>query len=742
ARVVKLVADNLNIVIPIVAALGGLLLATVVPAIVSSMTAMLGLNAAMLANPIGIVVAAVAGLIALLYTFRDEISICGMSVSDWATTAGHAFDIVVETITGLVMPVIEQLQKWWGDLTEFVNEKVGGWQALFDAVMSAIGAYVSLHINTVINIFQTAYYVITGVWNNAPQFFAALGNAISNAFSTAIANMVNWCIDQLNSLISFANSATARLPFGLGSGLQMDLIQKKAGGGSVSAAFDGVAGMLGQGWEGVKERMGQDHVGKVFKRAQARTMAGKQRDADNAYGGGKSGGGKPSSKPAGGGRKGGSGRKGGKKGGSGKKGSEKQQDPMQAWEEEIKAQKLAFEEMQLNAEEHREWDLKAELAYWQKKLATVDKNSKTGIKLREKILGLQKELRKKQLEDERRSIQEAEKIAQHKLDMEQENALHLLETAEASQLQRLDAEENFERRRYELKREALLKLAALEEAAGNTDKARQIRDGIADLERGEEGRRQKSGHKREQTRKGEMPTFGEMMKSGGKNVWKEAENQLGQALTGMLTRTQSFRKSMQQAFKAISQTFMQEMVTKPLMQTMQRLVQESALWQMFFGTKNMLETEAATKTATTKTTETSTVVGQNATQAGSGAAAALASIPYVGPALAVAGMAAMIAAVMALIGGGGGGGTTTTTTRIPSAAGGWDIPAGLNPLTQLHENEMVLPAEHAQTIRDMAGQSSGGETVIINTTGGDFIHKKDLAKLMRQMNRDFKFVGR
>ncbi|EMT0973622.1 hypothetical protein JTS87_002047 [Neisseria gonorrhoeae] len=53
---------------------------------------------------------------------------------------------------------------------------------------------------------------------------------------------------------------------------------------------------------------------------------------------------------------------------------------------------------------------------------------------------------------------------------------------------------------------------------------------------------------------------------------------------------------------------------------------------------------------------------------------------------------------------------------------------------------MVLPAEHAQTIREMADQQGGGSTVIINSTGGDFIHKNDLAKLLKQMKRDFKFV--
>ena len=232
----------------------------------------------------------------------------------------------------------------------------------------------------------------------------------------------------------------------------------------------------------------------------------------------------------------------------------------------------------------------------------------------------------------------------------------------------------------------------------------------------------------------------EILQDGGKNVWEEAQQQMGQAFSAMLSRTQNFRTAMNNFFKSMGQTFIQEMVTKPLAGMMQRMVQESAIYKMIFGTKEALETAAAAKTAATKATETTAVVSSNAVQAASGAAASQASIPYIGPILAVAAMAAMMAAVMGLMGGGGGGGSATTTTRIPSAAGGWDIPAGINPLTQLHENEMVLPAEHAQTIRDMAGQGGGGDTIVINTTGGDFIHKKDLAKLLRQLNRDFKIA--
>lgn len=51
------------------------------------------------------------------------------------------------------------------------------------------------------------------------------------------------------------------------------------------------------------------------------------------------------------------------------------------------------------------------------------------------------------------------------------------------------------------------------------------------------------------------------------------------------------------------------------------------------------------------------------------------------------------------------------------AAQGYDVPAGVNPVTQLHEKEMVLPAQYADVIRGLAnngGVSGGG--ININTS--------------------------
>lgn len=51
------------------------------------------------------------------------------------------------------------------------------------------------------------------------------------------------------------------------------------------------------------------------------------------------------------------------------------------------------------------------------------------------------------------------------------------------------------------------------------------------------------------------------------------------------------------------------------------------------------------------------------------------------------------------------------------AAGGFDVPSGVNPVTRLHEKEMVLPAQYADVIRGLAnnGGASGGG-ININTS--------------------------
>lgn len=708
AAIIKLIADNLNLVVPIVAGFAVAVAAAVAPT--------LALNVALLANPFGIIAVAIGTVIGLIAKFGDEIDVFGGGWSNLSDVIRAVWQIITETIGEAVGTV----KSWFDGLTGWLNESVGGWSSLFGRVMSVISSAIGAYVNVYINIFATGWMLIKEAANDMPQFFANLGKLIGNAFLSAIEWMINKAVGMINSMIDFANAALSMVG---GSGI------KKLDGVDLKRMDDGGLGKR------ITDSMTKDRAGAMANAIRER--AADIHEADALKGRGDGGHAKTAQKKPGanqGGGKGGKSRSGG---------SGAAKDPMQAWEEEIKAQKLAHREMQRETLTHQEWDLAREAEYWRAKLATVDANGKTGVKIREKILTLEDQLSKQSTEAKMNQVAEWEKLDKHKLEMEKDAADQALAAGQISQLERLDLEIEFENRRYQIAYDALQERIALAEQDPTYSQTAidKLKAQMGELGQGHERTQAKNEGKRENQRRKDAPNVMEMLQDGGKNVWQQAQQQMSQAFTAMLTRAQSFRQAMNGFFKSMGQTFIQEMVTKPLMGLMRRMVQESAIYKMIFGTKETLETAAAAKTAATKATETTAVVGSNAVQAASGAAASQASIPYVGPILAVAAMAAMMAAVMGLMGGGGGSQTTTTTTRIPSAAGGWDIPAGINPLTQLHENEMVLPAEHAQTIREMAGQQGGSDsTIIINSTGGDFIHKNDLAKLLKQMKRDFKFV--
>lgn len=246
-----------------------------------------------------------------------------------------------------------------------------------------------------------------------------------------------------------------------------------------------------------------------------------------------------------------------------------------------------------------------------------------------------------------------------------------------------------------------------------------------------------------QTRMGAIRAQFTAEKDGaGTAIFDQMERSFEGAITGIITRAQTLRQALTGIFKSIFSVFVTEMVSKPLAMAAMRFIRESILGKLFFAEQTGMQAAAAAKTIALKEGETAAVVGMEATKAAAGGAAAVAGIPIIGPALAVGAAAAMLALVMGL---GGGSKTSTTTTRIPSAANGYDIPAGLNPLTQLHEREMVLPQEQADVIRNMAGGGGGGQPIQVNITAMDsrdvkrFLldNKSAVADALKSAVRDF-----
>jgi hypothetical protein len=136
--------------------------------------------------------------------------------------------------------------------------------------------------------------------------------------------------------------------------------------------------------------------------------------------------------------------------------------------------------------------------------------------------------------------------------------------------------------------------------------------------------------------------------------------------------------------------------------------------------------------ALTKKAEAVSEITAEAGVAGAAAAAQTAAIPGVGPFMAIEAGEAMAAAVEAAF------------LPYASAAGGFDIPAGMNPVTQLHAQEMVLPAHIANPLREsLAGGGLGGpvHVTIHALDGADVLrvltaNRRSLGTVIRRMVRD------
>ncbi len=134
-------------------------------------------------------------------------------------------------------------------------------------------------------------------------------------------------------------------------------------------------------------------------------------------------------------------------------------------------------------------------------------------------------------------------------------------------------------------------------------------------------------------------------------LWNRIGESFGGALNGMITGAQTWRSALSSIFQQVADAFLQQIVIQPFQQWIAMQARMLALKLGFIQQEQVADASASAAKVAQKSAETTTVVSMDAAKAGAGAAASQASIPYVGPALAVAAMVAMVAAVMALLGG-------------------------------------------------------------------------------------------
>jgi hypothetical protein len=179
-----------------------------------------------------------------------------------------------------------------------------------------------------------------------------------------------------------------------------------------------------------------------------------------------------------------------------------------------------------------------------------------------------------------------------------------------------------------------------------------------------------------------------------KGIADSMTSSISGALTGMLTRSETVKQGIQSIFQSLAGSIIKHFVDIGVQWA------ETQLANLILG-------------QTTAKAQGVALAGQ----AGAAGVASFAGAPWPVDLLAPAFGAEMFASAMS----------------FASAAGGYDIPSGVNPLTQLHEREMVLPANLADTVRDMAAGGGGAGSQEHHYYNGDVTVNHD-EQLRRVLN--------
>lgn len=370
-----------------------------------------------------------------------------------------------------------------------------------------------------------------------------------------------------------------------------------------------------------------------------------------------------------------------------KKGKEGDPSFMQYYEAALAAEKqLAAEKDAL-----REYTKAEELAFWQTLSQHAELTAKDRIAIEKKVADLSVQVRRqaaieqRDIDSENQRFKESSALSE--IEAQRVAAESALALGAITQQQALQMEMQFEQRKNQIQREALNERLLMAEQDPNLSPAQRLK---LQHQIEESDRQHNLGMKQIQTQAA----------LESRQIWGDLGNRMSslwdKGVQSIMNGTFKWRN----AFKAIGMELVSWFATSVVGDMVKKWIageaQKLAVKMGFLAAEQTAQTTSSTAVVATKTSEATAVAGANAVEASTGAAASQASIPWVGPILALAAMAAIFAAVSGMGG------------KVKSASRGFSIPKGTNPLTQLHEEEMVLPSEHANVIRRLSQGDGGG----------------------------------
>lgn len=391
----------------------------------------------------------------------------------------------------------------------------------------------------------------------------------------------------------------------------------------------------------------------------------------------------------------------------------------------------------------RDYSKAQELAYWESILNFAKLSSNDRLAVERKVSTLTVEARKQEAQQkqdlENESTRSAEALALARVDAEQAAMDGLLAADQITQTAALAQERQFEQQRYAIKRQALQDKLALYESDPelNPVEMARLKNQLLELEQQYQIKKNQLNGKYLQIQKLEATKATQIWTDLGQlfsSLWDKG-------IQAMMNGTLTWRNAVKAIGTELVGWFANSVVGAMLKNwiagkaaefavSMGWMSKEQAAKLGLITATQAAETAAAAEQVVTQHAVGVTGVMSNSAIAATAAMSSVAAIPFVGWAMAPGVGAATYAAGLAY---------------LASARDGYDIPAGLNPLTQLHEKEMVLPAEHADVIRGMAqnGAAGGGMNLTIHAFDGASVERlfrnngHVLSRELRRQARNF-----
>lgn len=372
----------------------------------------------------------------------------------------------------------------------------------------------------------------------------------------------------------------------------------------------------------------------------------------------------------------------------------------------------------------REYTKGEELAYWQTLLSAAQLGSKDRLAIEKKVADLTVQIRREAAKEtvalEAEASRSRDALAIGHVDAARAAAQAALDLEQITKVQMAELEVKFEADRFAIQKAALqerLLLSELDPNASPVELAR-IKNELLEIEQ--------KHQTNVITMQGQLRLAQKQAALESLQIWSSLGDRMSglwdKGIQAMMNGTLTWRNGLRAVGAELVGWFATDVVGSMIKSWLAGEVKKLAIKMGFLGQEVAAQTTASTTTMAVKGTETAVVSGGNAVKAGTGAAAALASIPFVGPVLALAAMATVFAAVSSLAG------------KTKSAAKGYDIPKGINPMVQTHEEEMILPAKYANAIRSMTngGAQEIGGAAFSPSISVHAMDSRDVARTLRK----------